>query len=123
MKESSNLRKILSQNIKKARTELHITQVKLAIYSDISVPHMIEIEQCKTWVSDKALSRIAKALNKEVYELLTPEEGENNGESEQKKPNLRQMAEIIKAKKIQLRKNSDDIMDELIMEVIKLYQN
>ena len=73
MENNNNLRHILSGNIKKARSALHITQTKLAQYSDISAAHIIEIGQCKTWVSDRTLANIAKALNMDAYELLLPE--------------------------------------------------
>jgi len=116
----SELRKVLSMNIKNARAALHITQTKLAIYSDISVPHMIEIEQCKTWVSDKTLSSIAKALNMEVYQLLIPEKSGQSGESGKKAGVTQQMARLVKTKKSELRKSIDDTMTGLIMELIKL---
>ena len=118
MNKSSDLRKILSQNIKKARAALDITQIKLAKSSEISAAHIIEIEQCKTWVSDRTLSSIAKALNKEVYELLLPE---NNGKhTEDGQAALQRTAQIIKAKKAQLRKNAEEAMDDLMLEIIKL---
>jgi len=107
-------------NIKNARAVLHITQTKLAIYADISVPHMIEIEQCKTWVSDKTLANIAKALNMEVYQLLIPENGEKKGESGSKTGVTRQVAKLVKTKKNELKKNIDDTMTDLIMQIIKL---
>jgi len=116
----SELRKVLSMNIKKARSALHITQAKLALYSDISVPHMIEIEQCKTWVSDKTLISIAKALNMEVYQLLIPENNGQSRESGQKASVTLQMAKLIKAKKGELRKSIDDTMADLIIEINKL---
>ena len=116
MNKSNDLRKILSKNIKKARSDLHITQIKLAEHSEISAAHIIEIEQCKTWVSDRTLSSIAKALNKEVYELLLPE---NNGKhTEDGHAVLQRTAQIIKAKKDQLRKNAEEVMDDLILEII-----
>jgi len=120
MNELGDLRKILSGNIKKARAEMHITQVKLAVYSDISVPHMIEIEQCKTWVSDRTLTNIAKALNMEVYELLIPEKSEKPDNIKQKKNTSRRITELIKVKKNQLHKITDETMDDLIMEIINL---
>ena len=120
MNELGDLRKILSGNIKKARAEMHITQVKLAVYSDISVPHMIEIEQCKTWVSDRTLTNIAKALNMEVYELLIPQTIENPEKVIQKKNPSRQITELINLKKNQLHKITDETMDDLIMEIINL---
>ena len=118
MNNTTNLRHILSNNIKKARAALHITQTKLAEHSDISAAHIIEIEQCKTWVSDRTLSSIAKALNKEVYELLLPANNEKQAEAGQAA--LQRTAEIIKAKKAQLRKNAEEVMDDLILEIIRL---
>ena len=120
MNELCDLRKILSGNIKKARAEMRITQVKLAVYSDISVPHMIEIEQCKTWVSDRTLTNIAKALNMEVYELLIPEKSEKPDNIKQKKNTSRRITELIKLKKNKLHKITDETMDDLIMEIINL---
>jgi len=116
----SDIRKMLSANIKKARAALHITQTKLAIYADISVPHMIEIEQCKTWVSDKTLANIAKALNMEVYQLLIPDNSDKNREAGQKTSVKQQVAKLIKTKKSELKKNIDDTMTDLIMEIVKL---
>ncbi|MDR0302563.1 MAG: helix-turn-helix domain-containing protein [Treponema sp.] len=122
MKELHDLRQILSQNIKKARSLLHITQAKLALYSDISLPHIIEIEQCKTWVSDRTLANIAKALNLEVYELFILENSEKNREFGKKDKAIKQIAELVKTKKIQLRKNIDESLSNLIMDINKLVE-
>ena len=65
-----DVRKVLSQNIKKRRKELGITQSRLAELADISEPYMNDIERCQTWVSDKTLSKLAWALNIEVHELF-----------------------------------------------------
>ena len=78
MKEQSDLIKTLSENIKKARETMHITQVKLAESSGVSVSHIVDIEECKTWVSEKTFSAIAKALNMEAHELLMPDNSGKN---------------------------------------------
>ncbi|MCR4940751.1 MAG: helix-turn-helix transcriptional regulator [Treponemataceae bacterium] len=65
-----DVRKILSQNIKKRRKELGITQSKLAELADISEPYMNDIERCQTWISDKTLAKLARALNLEIHELF-----------------------------------------------------
>ena len=121
MCDSKNLRQILSRNIRTARLSLHISQAKLAEYAGISVPHMLDIEYCKTWVSDKTLSGIARALNMEVYELLIPEKTEKTTESKQGNRNLQKTAELIKAKKREIKKNTGEVMDNLILDIIKLY--
>ena len=48
-----DVRKVLSQNIKKRRKELGITQSKLAELADISEPYMNDIERCQTWISEQ----------------------------------------------------------------------
>jgi transcriptional regulator with XRE-family HTH domain len=99
VKKSIDLRKILSINIRAARENLHITQARLAEYADISLPYMANIEYCKTWVSDKTLMRIARALNMEAYELLRPLGGEANAKDAEKGTNLHQIAELVNDKK------------------------
>ena len=118
-----DLRKILSENIRKNRASLHVSQAKLAEYADISVSHMLDIEYCKTWVSEKTLSQIAHALNMEAYELLIPEIDEKKEKSGGKNRPLQQTAELIKAKKKLLRKKVDETMDDLMLEIIKLSGN
>jgi len=92
----------------------------LAEFSGISVSHMLDIEYCKTWVSEKTLSQIAQALNLEAYELLIPANDEKKEKSGDKTKTLQQAAELIKAKKKDLRKKVDASMDDLLLEFIKL---
>ena len=120
MKELKDLRKIISQNIRNARTALHITQAKLAVYADISVSHMVDIELCRTWVSDKTLSRIAKALNMEAYELLIPESAVKSAYRKEENLSLRRVAALIKSKKSLLRKTVSETMDDLVLEIVQL---
>ncbi|MDD6486541.1 MAG: helix-turn-helix transcriptional regulator [Spirochaetales bacterium] len=78
-----DVRKVLSQNIKRRRKELGITQSKLAELADISEPYMNDIERCQTWVSDKTLSKLAWALNIELHELFIC--GDNTSEESSKR--------------------------------------
>jgi transcriptional regulator with XRE-family HTH domain len=110
---------ILSQNIRRARTSLHISQAKLAEFADISVSHILDIEYCKTWVSDKTLHSIARALNMDAYELLIPERSKKDTKSGGQNGDLPRTAAIIKAKKKELRKKTDEAMDNLILEILK----
>ncbi|MDR3173333.1 MAG: helix-turn-helix domain-containing protein [Treponema sp.] len=66
------LRQILSANIRAARKRRHLTQTQLALYADLSLSYMTDIERCKTWVSDKTLLKIAAALDMSPWELLRP---------------------------------------------------
>jgi len=115
-----DLRRILSENIRKNRVSLRISQEKLAESADISVSLLRDIEYCKSWVSEKTLSKIAHALNLEAYELLIPENVEKKEKPGGKNVALQQTAAVIKAKGKLLRKNVDKTMDDLILEIIKL---
>jgi transcriptional regulator with XRE-family HTH domain len=119
MRKTKDLRKILSQNIRNARELLHISQAKLAESSGLSVSHIVDIEYCKTWVSDKTLNNIATALNLEAYELLMPEKSEQNTVERRA---LRRIADIIKVKKTLLRQKTSEIIDDLMLEIIKNYK-
>ena len=122
MEKLRDLREILSGNIRKNRTALHISQEKLAESAGISMPHMQDIEYRKTWVSDKILSQIAQALNMEAYELLIPESPKEGGQSGRNNT-IRQTAGLINTKKRELQKQAAQVMDDLILEIVKLYGN
>jgi transcriptional regulator with XRE-family HTH domain len=65
-------RKLLSANIKARRSELGLTQEKLAELVDVSYQMLHDIEGCRTWVSDKTLQNLSAALEVDMYELLCP---------------------------------------------------
>jgi transcriptional regulator with XRE-family HTH domain len=67
-----NLKEILSYNIKKERKKLGLTQEKLAEIADLSSQTINDIEGCRMWVSDKTMSKLAKVLHIEAYQLLVP---------------------------------------------------
>lgn len=122
MDETRNLRLILSQNIRTAREALHITQAKLAEYADISLPYMTDIEHCKTWVSDKTLVNIARALNMEAHELLIPPPKETAPSARNREQALLlQIAGLIKEKKRALRQITGDSLEDLMLQIIRLY--
>jgi transcriptional regulator with XRE-family HTH domain len=75
-------RELLAANIKARRTELRLTQEKLAELVDVSYQMVHDIEGCRTWVSDKTLQGLSKALGVEIYELLCPPP--TNGTNDQK---------------------------------------
>ena len=124
MDNNIDLRKTLSQNIKNIRQTLRISQAKLAEHADISLSYLYDIERCRTWVSDKTLQNLAKALNRESWELLVPNGEQNRSPKTQKsgavqREQARHMADIITKKKEYLRRAVSDTMEELIMEIAK----
>jgi len=66
------LREILSKNIKVERKKLGLTQEKLAEMAELSAQTVNDIEGCRMWVSDKTITKLAKILHMEVYQLLIP---------------------------------------------------
>lgn len=124
MDNSHDLRKILSQNIKTIRKTLHISQAKLAEHTNISLSYLTDIERCRTWVSDKTLQSLAKALNREAWELLSPNMGEGNAATEQKSPHkqnshMQHTADLIAKKRDALCRAVNQTMEDLIMEIIE----
>ena len=110
-----SLRKILSQNIRIFRKNLHLTQERLAENADISLPYLSDIEHCKTWVSDKTLLKLSKALNTTPSELLN----ENNPPVEiHLKENS--IADLLLEQKKQISKAVSDICDETFSKLLEL---
>jgi len=73
MKEKpEKIRQILAHNIKKRRESLGMTQEELAETANLSVQTINTIEGCRMWISDKSITRLAKALNIEIFQLFMP---------------------------------------------------
>jgi transcriptional regulator with XRE-family HTH domain len=86
--ESEKLREILSSNIKKERKKLGLTQEKLAEIAGLSSQTINDIEGCRMWVSDKTMSKLARVLHIEAYQLLvspSPNEAPTMGDNGQEK--------------------------------------
>ena len=104
------LRKILSANIKKYRAELGLSQEKLSELVNLSDQTINDIEGCRTWVSDKTLVKIARALNVEIYQLLYPKTEEN------KEFPVRLPADILHELRFNLEKDIARRFDEVITD-------
>ena len=79
--EPEPIRKILSGNIKKHRGGLHYSQEKLAEKAGLSAQTLNDIEGCRRWVSAATISKLAKALNIDEYQLLLPDAEELYGKA------------------------------------------
>ena len=73
-KEEKDCRLILSQNIKRFRNRLGLSQLQFALELGISTTFLSDIETGKKWISANTLTQLAKALKVEVYELFKPEQ-------------------------------------------------
>lgn len=110
---NSELRAILSKNIRAARKNLHLTQERLAENADISLPYLADIEHCKTWVSDKTLTKLAGALNRKPYELLF------ESSDSQPKTNEKKLADILFKEKKEFSKIINSKIDEMFSKIIE----
>jgi len=71
--DGPEIRAVLAQNIKTFRTHRQWSQADLAEKADISIPFLSDIERGNKWPYPDTLSRLAKALKVEVYELFRVE--------------------------------------------------
>jgi len=104
------LRKILSANIKKYRAEMGLSQEKLAELVSLSDQTINDIEGCRSWVSDKTLVKIAKALKVEIYQLLFPKT-----ENDKLFP-VRVPAEILQELRSKLEKDMANRFEEILTD-------
>ena len=69
----AEIRAVLAKNIKTFRVNRGWSQADLAEKADISIPFLSDIERENKWPYPDTLSRLAKALTVEVYELFRQE--------------------------------------------------
>ena len=67
----TELRKILSANMKAYRTEFGFSQAKLAELVNTATNYIAQIENGKRFPTDTMLEKIASALQKRAYDLFT----------------------------------------------------
>ena len=118
MEETPSLRSIFAANVKRLRKELHLTQANLAELADISEPYMNDLELCKSWVSDKTLIKIAKALKKEPYELIKPQK-EDFHEPEPEYKTEKSVIDTIEQAKKEISKTVEQSMLEVIKKILE----
>ncbi|MCL2380583.1 MAG: helix-turn-helix transcriptional regulator [Treponema sp.] len=66
----TDIRKVLAANIKSFRSEMGLTQSKLAERANTSTRHIAMIEVCKNFPSPEMIERIAGALGKDTVDLF-----------------------------------------------------
>ena len=111
------LRSILSENIKNRRTQLNISQSKLAEIINMSANYITDIETQRTWVSDSTLVKIASALGVEVFELLKPNNDFVNSSVVKENAGI-----ILREKREELKKVLDYTIENAIIENLESEQ-
>jgi len=66
----SDLRRILSKNLKLLRSQRSLSQMELAEKANISIPFLSNIERSNKWPYPDTLVKLAKALNVDVHALF-----------------------------------------------------
>jgi len=76
----AQIKELLALNIKTLRKKWGFSQEKLAEATNLSTQSISDIEGCRTWVSDKTLERLAKALKVDIFQLFIPLHEENRND-------------------------------------------
>jgi len=82
-----------------------LSQEKLAEMANLSWQTINSIECHRTWVSDKTLESLARALKIDSYELLLPIEGTNSRPVDSN--------EAIE-KLVKIKRSLDDLFDDIV---------
>ena len=75
-------KELLAINMKIYRKKHGFSQEKLAEITDLSSQSISDIEGCRTWVSDKTLEKLAKALNIDIFKFFIPASNANEKNNE-----------------------------------------
>lgn len=70
MSKKGSMRKLLAENIRLKRTELHLTQEKLAELADVHPLTVSKIENGEQWPKPETLEVISEVLNMRYYQLF-----------------------------------------------------
>jgi len=70
----TELRAILSANLKRYRNYRKFTQEEMAEKLEISIPFLSDVENGRKWVSPATLVKLADVLGIEPHELFKPEQ-------------------------------------------------
>ncbi|MEL3908647.1 MAG: helix-turn-helix transcriptional regulator [Treponemataceae bacterium] len=95
MSEELIFAELLSYNIRRLRKQKKLSQLELAIASDLSLPFINSIENMEKWVSAKTLEKLANALNAKPHELFLPRNFDPQNELKQAETNRHIISDIM----------------------------
>jgi len=105
-------RELLAANIKAKRSELGLTQEKLAELVAVSYQMIHDIEGCRTWVSDKTLQNLSIALEVDMHELLCPPASDRAG-NQKSEINPRLVERLYKTMKSDIDRRLDEFFGKM----------
>ena len=100
----TELKKILGANMKAYRTELGLSQARLAELVNTATNYIAQIENGKRFPTDTMLERIASALQKRGYELFSIAHYEKKIETDWQTQVLTDLEHFIHTRIAELRK-------------------
>ena len=100
----TEIRQILSANMKAYRAELGYSQAKLAELVDTATNYIAQIENGKRFPTDKMMEKIASALKKRSFELFSIEHFEKKLETDWQIQVLSALEHFIQSKISEIKK-------------------
>lgn len=116
MEDKPHIRTVIAGNVKKYRKLWKLTQENLAELADVSNTYIANIECGKTWISDKTLEKIAKALHVDEYLLLIPDEVSTNTDIVKKR---QEMIEFLKERENELNAYVTDFFSDTFDKIFE----
>jgi len=95
--QEQEVKAVLAENIKRYRVKRGWNQLYLSEKLGVSANFLSQIETGKTWVSPLTLSKLAAALEAEVFELFKPASADRETQDEAEAKRLRRFAEDMAA--------------------------
>jgi len=102
----TELKKILSANMKAYRAELGYSQAKLAELVNTATNYIAQIENGKRFPTDTMLEKIAEGLQKNAHELFAVSNYERKVEKDWQTQILIDLENFIHSRLIELKKSS-----------------
>ena len=72
------IHQLISKNLRRLRLQQGISQMDLAINTELTHNFINDIENCKKGISTKTLAKLSSILNAEPYQFFLPEDVSNN---------------------------------------------
>jgi len=76
--DEKHIHQLISRNIKRLRSMQNISQLNLALKTELTHNFINDIENCKKGVSARTLAKLSTALDVEPHQFFLPENITNN---------------------------------------------
>jgi transcriptional regulator with XRE-family HTH domain len=76
MEKKNSVRALLAMNLRRARQNMKLSQLSLAMEVEMAHNFINNIEHSRKWVSPESMQRICDALGIQPYQLFLPEKSD-----------------------------------------------